>query len=175
MEHVLEHEVLHVLIGGDDGRVRVHQLDNAHAAEVLLQGLLLTSRLGRIVQEPADEADPQPVQEVAAENLRDSPEDEQEADPLPDDRSDIGRSSQAPSDPPDDRAKHPPPVEREARQQVEEAQQQVDHGQIAQDAADRRAVGRERLAHRPQVIDRTCPQRFDQRRNCRQSLRRNFL
>src|SRR5262249_35458596 len=106
--------------------------------------------LRRIVQEPADERDPEPAEEIPTEELQQAPENHQVGDQLSGSGGNLGGATEAPGSGPDDRPQDAPTVEREPGQEVERAQHQVDQGEVAKGGAYWRVLWRHRQSQQPE-------------------------
>jgi hypothetical protein len=104
--------------------------DTLMARQHTLRSHLLHLGGGRVVEEPADERDPQPAAEVAAEHLPDAGEDEQKGEEPADVGCDEGRTVHVSGDRPHNGPEHAASVERVAGNQVEQHQGQVDVDQV---------------------------------------------
>ncbi len=87
-------------------------------------------RLSRAQQEPSDETNPDAIQDVASEEKPDTPEYEEVGDDLSDESRGACRLTHVARDLPDDGVQHPAPVKWEARNEIEDAQQDVGHCQV---------------------------------------------
>ena len=128
------------------GVVARHHVSDAHATQTLGDCYLRLALAGSTEQEPADEGDPQTAKACAAEESQHAKNDKAEGDDLTDARSDSRRALCITRDPPDDGPQNAPPVERKARDHVEDRQHDVD---VAEPHQHRGQGSRGKLWRRP--------------------------
>ena len=109
-----------------------HHLFHLHTRKRLLKTGLLVAGLGRGVEKPADEHQPEPPRHPGKKG-EDPEEDEKEGDLLSDARRFLGRIIVIFFSLPDERPQHPPAVHREAGDEIEEAEDEIDPRDIGKD------------------------------------------
>ena len=137
----------------------IHRLGDPMPGQETLQLHLLDLAQGRIVQEPADEGDPDPVPDVVVVDEQDAEADEHEGEDATGIRRNQGRQAQFARGPPEDGAEHPAAIERITGDQVEQDQAHIDDREVAGQARQGLTAGDERL-HRG---EQHCQEEADQR------------
>src|SRR5258708_3793720 len=131
-EHMPIHELLERSVGGNGNVVGAHRLADLVAGQDLEDRLALHLAHGRILEEPANEADPEPVDEVAAEDLPDSEEDEEVADDPTDGSGDPGGPIRVTGHTPHDASEDAPTIQRKPGAELEGAEHQIHVDEDAQ-------------------------------------------
>src|SRR6266403_3115066 len=134
------HELLERSVGGNGNIVGAQPLADLVTRQDLEDRLALHLAHGCILEEPANEADPEPVDEVAAQDLPDSEEDEEIADDPTDGSGDPGGPIRVMGHTPHDAPENAPTIQRKPRDEIEESQHQVDVGEVPE----QREGGRQR-------------------------------
>lgn len=79
LQHLFEYEVLHAQPGCCYCRCLIHQAADWHSAQGLALRLPMARRFVRIVQEPADKSGPHSAAEIAGEQTREAPHNQEPA------------------------------------------------------------------------------------------------